>query len=407
MNLENQTVSARDGRNGTGVRVHDPVKAATGLQPLLASNAARAEQDRQVPVENIRAIEELNLFKIFVPKRWGGYGAPLATALDVFAELAKGCASTAWVEMILSIATWTATLLPDRGQEEIFNSSPHARVAGVFTPSSTARRVDGGYVFTGRWGFASGSRYATWATVGIPIPGDNGKTDIGLTFVPMAELEIEDTWYVAGMKGTGSNTLVAKEVFVPDHRVMRASQIVEGICPGRTYSDEPSDNYSFVPVAALVLCGPSIGMAEALLAAVAGNAHKRGITYTSYARQADSSVVHRDIAEAALKIESARLMAMRAAAEIHDTSIAGRKMAYLNRARVRGECGYITQTVREAVDQLMSIAGAGAFAEASPVQRLWRDINVATRHAVDASEICFELYGRAMLGVKDNISDLI
>jgi 3-hydroxy-9,10-secoandrosta-1,3,5(10)-triene-9,17-dione monooxygenase len=385
----------------------DPMKGAAELRPLLATNAARAERERKLPEENVRALEALNLFKIFVPKRWGGWGKPLATALEVFAELAKGCASTAWVEMIISIATWSATMLPDRGQEEIFKSSPHTRVAGVFTPSSTARRVDGGYVCSGRWSFASGCDFASWATLGIPLATENGKPEIGLTYVPMSEVRIEDTWFVSGMKGTGSNTLVADNVFVPDHRILRTSRLVEGDCPGRTQTDEPSDHYSFVPVAALVLAGPILGMAEAVLELVAANTHKRGITYTSYALQADSSVVHRDIAEASLKIDSARLMAMDAAARIHQYGVSRKPMEYLSRAHIRGQCGYITQTVREAVDQLMSIAGASAFADSNPLQRYWRDINLATRHAVVASETSFELFGRAMLGLKGNITDLI
>lgn len=375
---------------------------------MLARNAERCEQDRKIVEENIRALEERNLFKVFTPKRLGGHGARLETALAVYAELAKGCGSTAWVEMILSIATWSASLLPDRGQDEIFASSPHARVGGVFTPSATSRRVDGGYVVSGRWTFASGCHYATWATLGIPVVDTMGNPiDQKLVYVPMSQLEIEDTWFVAGMEGTGSNTLVAREVFVPDRRTLSFSAIINGDYPARTNANEPADNYAFVPVAALVLIGPIIGMGQAVLEGVIANAHKRGITYTTYARQADSAVVHHDIAEAALKLDGAWLYAMRAAADIHQTSIVGRKMDYLSRARIRGECGYMVKLVRDAVDQLMSIGGAGSFANSSVLQRFWRGVNVSTRHAVAATAPSLELYGRALLGVEGNITDLI
>ncbi|MGH7905903.1 MAG: acyl-CoA dehydrogenase family protein [Candidatus Binataceae bacterium] len=407
MALESDERQSQLASNSTDDRA-DLIAMAAELRPLLARNAERCERERKIVEENISALDDRNLFKVFTPRRWGGHGAPLKTALAVYAELAKGCGSTAWVEMILSITTWSASLLPDRGQEEIFTSSPHVRVGGVFTPSSTGRRVDGGYVMSGRWSFASGCHYATWAAVGVPVIDKAGNpVDLKLVYAPMSELEIEETWFVAGMEGTGSNTIVAKEVFVPDWRALSLSEIINGDYPVRANAGEPTDNYAFVPVAALVLLGPILGMGQAVLEGVTANAHKRGITYTTYARQTDSAVVHHEIGEAALRLDSAWLHAMRAAEDIHETSVAGRKMDYLSRARIRGECGYAVKLVRDAVDQLMSVGGAASFASSSVLQRFWRGVNVATRHAVAATAPSLELYGRALLGVEGNITDLI
>jgi alkylation response protein AidB-like acyl-CoA dehydrogenase len=134
---------------------------------------------------------------------------------------------------------------------------------------------------------------------------------------------------------------------------------------------------------------------------------KRGITYTTYGRQADSSVFQHHIAEAALKIESAWLHAMRAAKDIDETAAAGKQMDYLTRTRIRGESGYAAKLVREAVDALVSVAGASSFAESNPIQRMWRDANVATRHAMLATAPDLEMYGRALVGVEGNIAPVI
>jgi alkylation response protein AidB-like acyl-CoA dehydrogenase len=83
----------------------DPIALAAELRPLLAGNAGQAERDRRLPQENIDALEAANLFKLMTPRRWNGYGIPLATALSAHAELAKGCASTAWVTMIIGACT--------------------------------------------------------------------------------------------------------------------------------------------------------------------------------------------------------------------------------------------------------------------------------------------------------------
>jgi alkylation response protein AidB-like acyl-CoA dehydrogenase len=244
--------------------------------------------------------------------------------------------------------------------------------------------------------------------VGIPIEDGAGKVvDTGVAYAPISGFTIEDTWFVAGMRGTGSNTLVAKDLFVPDYRVLSVRSSIAGDYAPRSDANEPSDHYAYVPVLALVLVGPLLGMAQAVLDAVIAGASRRGISYTSYARQADSSVVHHQIGEAALQIDSARLHAMRAASNIHEAGLAGRAMDYATRARVRGDCGYAGKLLREAIDTLVSIAGAASFAEASPVQRFWRDANVASRHAVITTMPNLELYGRALLGLEDNITDLI
>jgi len=380
------------------------VAQARELRPLLSANAARVEHDRRLVDENVEALERLGFFKLAVPKRWGGHGASPATWLKVAAELAKGCTSTAWVQVIIGGSSWIASLLDDRGQEEIFAAGA-ARICGVITPSAQSRRVNGGYIVSGRWSFASGCLHSTWAALALPLTDHGGKViGEGLAFVPLTELSIEETWFMAGMRGTGSNTLVGSEIFVPDYRILSLAACVAGDYPAKKHSGARSDRWAFVPALALSLTGAMLGAAEATLELVIEGTHKRGITYTSYERQTDSQVVHHQIAEAALKIQGAWLHANRAADEIDSLAGAGYRMEYLSRARIRGECGLIGKLLREAADELISIAGAASFADASALQRLWRDINVATRHPHLAYAHNLELYGHALLGLEGNIT---
>jgi 3-hydroxy-9,10-secoandrosta-1,3,5(10)-triene-9,17-dione monooxygenase len=182
---------------------------------------------------------------------------------------------------------------------------------------------------------------------------------------------------------------------------------MEGEYPHQRLRGEPSDRYALGPLFPLLLLGPIIGTAKALLQEVVQGAHKRGITFTTYTRQADSAVVQHLVAEAALKIDSAWFHPMRAARDVHTAAVSGDKMDDVTRARVRGECGYAAKLVREAIDSLVSVGGAIAFAEASPIQRMWRDANVASRHAMLATGPNLEIYGRALLGVEGNITPFI
>lgn len=376
----------------------DVVDRAVALRPLLESNATRCEAERRLVDENLDTLAAADLFDVIVPKRHGGLGASMATQLAVSAELAQGCASTAWVQSIFNVTTWSAALLPAAGQADIFDCDDPVRICGSVMPTGTAAPVDGGYLITGEWGFASGSLHATWATGGAVVLDDRGEAGLpAVAYMPMRELEVRDTWYVAGMRGTGSNTVVADQVFVPAHRMAGPAELFDPEPRG----PEPSDRWPVGSVLALVLAGPVLGLAQAALQAVSTNAPKRSISYTTYERQIDSTVVLRDLAEAALEIDTVRMHIFRAAAEI-DAVGAGGEMDALAKARLRGACGYANDVARRAVDRLVNIAGASSFADVSPVQRIWRDLNVASRHAFLGTQPTLELYGRAMYDLDSN-----
>ena len=186
------------------------VAAARSLFPHLCERAAEVERARRIPDSTIGELQAAGLFKLFVPRRLGGQEASVRTFLDVTAEVARGCGSTGWVTALINICGWMGALYPERAQQDVWGADPGARIAGVLTPSATAAPVDDGVVLNGRWMFASGCLHASWAVLGHPIVDANGTMiDQGLALVPMRDLRIEDTWFTAGMRGTGSNTLVA------------------------------------------------------------------------------------------------------------------------------------------------------------------------------------------------------
>ncbi len=371
---------------------------ARALRPLLEKNAAQCEQERRIADESLRALEDAGLLAVLVPERVGGRGASMVTQLEVAAELGKGCASTAWVQTLLNVTAWAASLLSPAAQREVFEGLRPSRVCGVLTASGQAVSVPGGYRVSGTWAFASGCLHASWATVGVMVPGDDPeKSEQGLACMRLSELEIKDTWHVAGMRGTGSHTLVAREVFVPHHRVLggsaRHTDPTDVPLPAA-----PSDRWPVISVLALVLLGPSLGMAEAILQAVLAGLGKSGVSYTHYARKADSGPLLHDLGRAAMQIESARLLVLRCAQKI-DAAAHGRDPDETERAWLRGACGHASELLRAAADSLVSAAGASCFAESNPIQRFWRDLSVATRHAFLATSPSYESYGRALAGL--------
>ena len=383
------------------------VGRAREVVPVLVRNAARTEQERRVAEENISLIDEAGLFSIMRPKRLGGLETDIRTKLEVSRELARGCGSTAWASTLMNVCSFFGGLFPDRAQRDVWEASPGNRIAGVLAPSAEASRVDGGYRVTGSWGWASGCLHAQWAVVGFPVPDERGEiVDQGLALVPMSDLSIEDTWFVAGMRGTGSNTLVAQDVVVPEYRVISIPAAIGGRY-ATEHTDEALYRSAFVPVAAVVLAGPQLGLARAALDLVIEKAPKRGISYTFYDNQAEAPTVQLAVAKAASLVDAAHLFAYRAAADIDQAAADGTYPDYAARARVRMDTGLAIENAREAIRTLVSAHGAGSFAETSPLQRIWRDSEVASRHAVISPAISSEVYGRALLGLTDGVTALV
>jgi len=377
------------------------------LQPLIEQHAARGEQDRRVVEESITALTEAGVFKIAQPRRYGGYPSSVRTMLDVSAAVAEGDGGTGWIVALCNVCAWLTGLFSEQAQDEVWGADPGAKISGVLTPSCESVKVDGGFRVTGRWFYNSGSWHSSWAILGFPIVNADGEMiDQGLALIPFADLSIEETWFVAGMSSTGSNCLIATDVFVPEHRIMSGLAALEGQYPTNR-NDETLYRSAFIPVLALVLAGPQLGLGRKALELVTRKADAKPISYTFYAAQADSTAFQLQLAQAALMIDTAHLHAYRAADDIDRAAAAGVYPDLLRRARVRADTGWAVEHITKAIDTLLYAHGAGSFAQVNPLQRIWRDSAVAARHAVALPVVNYEIYGKALLGRQDQPTVLI
>ncbi|GGF22593.1 acyl-CoA dehydrogenase family protein [Subtercola lobariae] len=379
--------------------VAEVIEQITAIAPLLRKNGAEGEELRRVPDESIAALKAAGAFRLGTPQRYGGLEATAQEMLDVAAAAAYGDGGAGWVVTLGNVCGWLAGLMSRRLQDEIWGDDPDAFVTGVLAPTASAVRVDGGYRVTGKWFYNSGSYLATWAGVGIPIPNEAGEiVNQGLAVIPRADYDIEETWFVAGMRSSASNCIVVNDVFVPDHRVMMVPPAIGGQYDNEDLADEPTHRTAFVPMLALVLIGAQLGLGRAAFDYVVEKAATKSIAYSFFATQADSTAVQLELAKVALLLDTAELHARRAASDIDSAALAGTYPTYLTRARVRADTALVAESVTHAIDQLISVHGAGAFAESNPLQRIWRDSNTAARHGVVNPLVSYEVYGKALVG---------
>jgi len=382
---------------------------AASFKDLLRESAKETDDARRVPDRVIDALAEAGLFKLAVPKRYGGHEADVRTIIDVAATLGESCGSTAWVVTLINTVAIGVGMLSKQAQDEVFGADPNARVAGVFSPRGDSKRVDGGYQVSGKWYYGSGSLHSNWVMVGFPLVNEAGETvDFGLGLIPRVDYEIEDTWFVVGMRGSGSNAIAVEDAFVPDHRILSVASALSGDFPTE-FKDESLYHSAFQAAFTLVLTGAQLGLGRAALRLAIEQADRRTIPNTIYTVQRESVGFQLQIADAAMLIDTAHLHVYRAAADIDEAAKTGEYPSYLNRARIRADAARAATCVKDAIDILLSAHGAGSFAESSPMQRIWRDSNIATRHGTLVPPATREIYGKALTGfsLEENITRLL
>jgi 3-hydroxy-9,10-secoandrosta-1,3,5(10)-triene-9,17-dione monooxygenase len=375
------------------------VERASALVPLLRGNALRADRERRLPPENLEALAEAGIFRITLPRRFGGYELPTTAQVDLLCELARGCGSTSWVAAVYSVGTWIVALFPDETQDEVFET-PDVRVTVVGSPTGVARPVAGGYRVTGTWAFSTGCLDAHWAYVGAVEEGKELPDGHLGVLMPYDELEILDDWYVAGLRGTGSCSVAADGVFVSERRVLPMPYAMEGRYLSERNAETPLYRAAFGPFIAANSAGTPLGLGRAALEAFLDRMPGRPITFTQYADRREAPVTHLQVGEAAIRLESAAYHARRCAALVDEKAAAGDELTLEERARVRMDLAWVTELARAATRLLQEGSGATSIHEDVPIQRISRDVEALALHAILHPKTNLELYGRVLCGLE-------
>jgi 3-hydroxy-9,10-secoandrosta-1,3,5(10)-triene-9,17-dione monooxygenase len=379
------------------------VRRATELIPLIRKNAPWQEEHRVMHEETLEAVQAAGLLKMRVPARYGGYESDLATVTSVIAELARGDGSVAWTVSVWLISSWQAGLFLDQVQDEIF-ADPDVRVCASVGPNGIATPTDGGVILNGKWKFISGSKQSQWVTHAVMLATEDGGLLPGLVAVPMSDLTLVDDWYTAGLRGSGSVTNVAENLFVPQERVLNMIPVLtQGLIASEQNINSPVwQGAPFLPFASTAVSAVPYGMALAAREAFYERLPHRKISYTNYEHQADAPLTHFQIAEASVKIDEAEFHVQRAAQRVDEKALSGEPWTLLERVQTRMDMGATCQRVKEAVDILTTASGASAVYSDMVMQRIERDVQTISLHALMHPNTNLELYGRVLCGLEPN-----
>lgn len=377
------------------------VRRASEIVPTLQKHASWNEHHQRLHDEVLQALEQADVFRLRLPKRYGGYEADMRTLVEVLAELGQGDGSTAWVAWVLASNTWLLGLFPDPVQDEVF-AHPHVRVSGTLAPTGKVERRDGGFVLSGQWHFHSGSLHSQWSVMAAMSPTPEGGLVPVAVLTPTKELEVIDDWDTAGLRGTGSVSSKATEIFVPAEHVISVISLLQGQSASKQHRDVPIYRTPMVPTIAAAASGTPLGLAKAALANFFQRLPGRGIAYTTYPKQAEAPITHLQVAEATMKIDEAEFHALRAASLVDTKAVNGEEWTLEERARVRMDAGMVARLAKEAIDILNTASGGSSIYKRVPMQRIERDIQAANLQGMIHPNTNLELYGRIRCGLEPN-----
>jgi 3-hydroxy-9,10-secoandrosta-1,3,5(10)-triene-9,17-dione monooxygenase len=365
----------------TDVSYEEALRRARALAPLLRQRADRAETTRQMEKDTLQDLHRTGLFRFHQPKRWGGMELPFVAIFDVPFEIARGCASTAWNVANLGIHHWMLALYDERAQEEVWGQDPDALIAsGIAYPQGSGRRVDGGFVVSGFWNFSSGVDPATWNMLAVMVRDGDRVVDHRMCLVPRSDYEIVDDWHVVGMRSTGSKSVRAKDVFVPDHRAL-CMYLARGGSEFPGARTNPNPLYR-VPLSALgshCLAAAGVGNAQAALELTIDAVTERSTNYTGM-RMRDFQAVQLRVARAGAQIDAARLSIRTDCLEAERIAQDGRAPTLEEKLRFKRNVAWAMEQCTEAVDSLHALAGANGIYDRYPIQRLFRDQHALSAH---------------------------
>jgi 3-hydroxy-9,10-secoandrosta-1,3,5(10)-triene-9,17-dione monooxygenase len=373
---------------------------ARAMVPRLKERAPLADDLRRCPDESIRELNESGLMRVLQPRRVGGSELPWVALIDVGSELARGCGSTAWNWANYAVHHWMLAFWPPACQDEIWGADPAVLIASSMVfPAGKATRVAGGYRLSGRWPFSSGVDPAAWNMLGGIVRSETEAGEHRMFLLPRKDYAIIDNWRVLGLRGTGSNDVEAKDIFVPDHRSLAVDATKGGDNhPGAASNPSPLFRIPMFATFPYMLTGIALGIAQGAYESVVDSLRGRVARYSGKSL-ADMTAVQIKIAEAAACIDTARRVMRDHCQAAQSLAERGEVPDLLTKATWRRDGAFSAELCERAVDVLFKAGGGGALFDDHPLQRAFRDVHAATAHISMIWEPQATTFGRVALGL--------
>jgi indole-3-acetate monooxygenase len=378
----------------------DYLERARELAPMLAAASDEIEERRELPERVVEALIERGFFRMLLPRSLGGAELDPLTYVQVLEEIAKADPSTAWCLGQNSGCSMTAPYLDPAVARDIFGPPRGILAWGPELPGAgRGVAVEGGIRVTGRWGFATGSRHATWLGAHVPIfepdgtprLNPNGRPFVRTVLFPKSQAEIIDNWQVIGLRGTGSDSYRVKDLFVPQKYTASRDNEAERREPGLLY------RFTSGMIYAASFSNVSLGIARGALDAFVVLARDK-IPRGARGTLRENNVVQSQVAQCEARLRSSRAFIHETLAEMWEEAERKGEFLYDQHVRLRLSTTWAIHQARDIVATIYGAAGSNAVFNENPFERRLRDIHAGTQQG-QGRPIHFETVGQVLLGL--------
>ncbi|TYQ10289.1 UNVERIFIED_ORG: alkylation response protein AidB-like acyl-CoA dehydrogenase [Gordonia westfalica J30] len=369
----------------------------------LRAGAEESEKLGRLSDDVAKGLKRSGIIRLLQRKKYDGYEAHPREFAETVMKTASIYGSAGWVGGIVGVHPWQLAFADPKVQEEVLGSDSDTWQASPYMPGGVATPVEGGYRMTGRWQFSSGTDHCDWIFLGAMVGGDDGKPIMppkGLhVILPRSDYEIiEDSWDVVGLRGTGSKDIVVTDAFIPDYRVMRSQDVIDGVAAKEYGVTETLYRMPWSTMFPLGITSATIGICEGVLAA--GVDYQRERVGAAGTKIKDDPYVLHALGEAASEIDAARQQLLSNVDRIWDLVDAGKEVDFETRATARRNQIRSAWRAVRAADEVFDRSGGNALRMDNPLQRFWRDAHAGLHHAIHVTSTPYHAAALSSLGVE-------
>jgi alkylation response protein AidB-like acyl-CoA dehydrogenase len=376
--------------------VSDFLKRVARVAPAIREAAEEIERSQRLSPDLRAKLHDEKFFRLLLPKPFGGEELPPAAFFETMSALAENDASTAWCICQANGCAMTAAFVAPEVAQNIWGNDPHAVVAWGPGKADLVEKEDG-YVISGRWQFASGSRHATWLGGRTPVTLPDGQTVFRTFLFPASEVEMIDIWNVLGLRGTGSDGYSVKDLFVS-----KDYMATPGLDVGERLYDAPLYWIPSEVHQAIGFTGIALGIARSMLELFKDVATEKK-PYRMTNMLSENALVQSDVAISEARIGSARAYMLNEAAEVWDDVLEKGELTEESNMRIRLSSTYSIHEAKAVVDLIYDAAGATAIFKGNPLERRFRDIHTLTQQ-YQGRKTHFQSVGASLLGLDPNVA---
>lgn len=359
------------------------IERVRAIIPMFTARATQAEDARSIPRDSVQELLDAGIARVLMPLKFGGYELGMDTWFDIVLEISRVDTSHGWCASLITHHAHVVAQFPEQAQRTIWANGPDVAIAASIMPTTQVTRADGGYVISGRQSaFASGVNHCSWAFVGGYLDDDDGQREWTLFLIPREKFSIEDTWLTAGMRGTGSNTIITDNVFVPSAHTLKLADLRDG-CAFGAGNRNPLFQIPFFYYAPLTFVTPMLGAVQ--------GAYEYYRQWAKARKSATTASVQIRMARAAADLDAAELLLRRGLQLTQAPNWLSPKLL----ARSVRDFARSAEMVVAAIDTLMSLCGTAGFAVSNPIQRVWRDVHFASMHVSLNADNNYGHFGRS------------